>query len=419
MKIKRSLFSVAVFLSVCTLIMTVVLFEPSGQPIKKDINQPSENDHLNKIPGNYIAPSSDRLYYEAFNNTQSDENTNETEDPHTTIYEDYNSQELSLSVEKNKDQVYVAEDSQLKIDEFLYLNIGISIADTYVNIREEASTDSKIIGRLYKDAAAKILDTKDDWCYIESGNIKGYIKSEFIRTGIPFDELKENYGTLCISVNADGLNVRKSPEIDSERVAVIYQNECYPVSELSDEWVKINIPDKNISGYVKNDYVELLIDFKKAEPVNEAVKKSQQEVTEKDTEIKYRSKFEYTEDDLKLLACLIHAEAGNQSYEGKLAVANVVLNRVKSEKFPDTIKEVIYQPGQFTVAKNGSLAKQLKNYNNYSTQSHLASIKAAKAALSGKNNIGSRMFFNEYKASVRKGYHKKKNCIRIDDHLFW
>lgn len=59
----------------------------------------------------------------------------------------------------------------------------------------------------------------------------------------------------------------------------------------------------------------------------------------------------------ELLAQLVRAEAGNQSLEGKRLVADVVLNRVRSSEFPDTITEVIYQEGQFTVVGNGALDK--------------------------------------------------------------
>ena len=100
---------------------------------------------------------------------------------------------------------------------------------------------------------------------------------------------------------------------------------------------------------------------------------------------------------------MVHAEAGNQSYEGKLAVANVVLNRMKSKKYPNTIEAVIYQPGQFSVAKSGSLDKQLKNYENYSSKSQQLTLKATKAALSGENIIGNRLFFHAYIAAVKKG----------------
>lgn len=60
--------------------------------------------------------------------------------------------------------------------------------------------------------------------------------------------------------------------------------------------------------------------------------------------------------DIELLALIIRAEAGNQSLEGKRAVADVVLNRVDSEQFPDTLKEVIYQEGQFNCVADGSFA---------------------------------------------------------------
>ena len=62
-------------------------------------------------------------------------------------------------------------------------------------------------------------------------------------------------------------------------------------------------------------------------------------------------------DELELLAQLVEAEAGNQPFEGKCLVADVILNRVESEDFPNTITEVIFQEGQFSVVKNGALDK--------------------------------------------------------------
>ena len=197
----------------------------------------------------------------------------------------------------------------------------------------------------------------EDWYYIESGSVKGYIKSKYLKTGISDDELIEKYGIKKITVNADGLNVRKKPDPDSEVVTVIYEKESYPVIDLLDDWVKVDITDDKVMGYVKKEYVDILIDFNKAisKAEEEELKKIQEEERiKKETEIKYREEVNYTEDELKLLACLVHSEAGNQSYEGKLAVANVVLNRVKSSKYPNTIEKVIYQSGQFTVATNGS-----------------------------------------------------------------
>ncbi len=389
---------------------TFIFFEfilPSYLPVNR------ENPKVQKIESFSLKAISNYYDSMALVNQQlylSKEYINSLVDKNTNGISGFNKYKSSFSDDNNK-----AEESQ-------YFNIGISIADTYVNIRSDANTDSDIIGKLYRDSAAIILDTMEDWYYIESGSVKGYIKSKYLKIGISDDELIEKYGIKKITVNADGLNVRKKPDPDSEVVTVIYEKESYPVIDLLDDWVKVDITDDKVMGYVKKEYVDILIDFNKAisKAEEEELKKIQEEERiKKETEIKYREEVNYTEDELKLLACLVHSEAGNQSYEGKLAVANVVLNRVKSSKYPNTIEKVIYQSGQFTVATNGSLAKQLELYDNYSSKSQLLSIKAAKAALSGENNIGDRLYFNEYKAAVRKGHDQKKNSVKIQDHLFW
>jgi N-acetylmuramoyl-L-alanine amidase len=127
----------------------------------------------------------------------------------------------------------------------------------------------------------------------------------------------------------------------------------------------------------------------------------------------------YTSAQLKYLTSLIQAEAGNQPYEGKLAVANVVLNRVKSNLYPDTIKSVIYDRKwaiQFTVAYNGMLSKELNKYSRYSTTAQKLSIKAAKAALEGRNNIGKYKSFTVYSKYLAK---KHPNHKKIGAHIFF
>jgi uncharacterized protein YgiM (DUF1202 family) len=304
----------------------------------------------------------------------------------------------------------------------LYANIGISVAKEYVNIREKASTDSPVLGKLYRDSAAEIIATEGDWYYVESGSVKGYAKADYIKTGISDDELIKKYSVQNIYVAVDGLNVREEPATESRKLTVVYLNESYPVVELNDDWILIDITDENMKGYVKREFADLVVEFKDAVSKEEEKKLLQlaaEERARKATEVKYRDGVTYCEDDLKLLACLVHAEAGTQSYEGKLAVANVVLNRVKSSKYPSTIKSVIYQSGQFSVAASGSLEKQLSNYSNYTSNSQKLSMKAAREALEGANNIGSRLYFHSYKAAVKKGYDSKSDSVKIQDHLFW
>ncbi len=100
-------------------------------------------------------------------------------------------------------------------------------------------------------------------------------------------------------------------------------------------------------------------------------------------------KQEYSEADLRLLSALIRCEAQSEIYRGKIAVGIVVMNRVKSGSYPDTLKGVIYQKSQFSPAKTGSLETALEDYDNgkFTSEEEKDCIKAAKAALSGVTSI--------------------------------
>lgn len=310
-----------------------------------------------------------------------------------------------------------------------YADIGISVAKDFVNIRAKASTNSTIVGKLYKNSACEIKKKKGSWYYIESGTVKGYVKSDFIKTGLSDQTLIEKYGTLSISVDCDGLNVRMKPTTDSKKVSVVYKDEVYPVMKQSGKWLKVKIPDDHVSGYVKKEFTDLIVEFKEAISSEEEKKleqlkketkeKKEQPVRQQKARVKKQSSVSYNYSELQLLTCLIQAEAGYQSYETKLAVANVVLNRMRSSCYPHSMKAVIYQPSQFTVAASGSLQKQLNCYKNFSSSAQLLSKKAAKDALAGSNNIGSRMHFNSYGTAVRCGKDHNSGAMKLGGLLFW
>lgn len=100
------------------------------------------------------------------------------------------------------------------------------------------------------------------------------------------------------------------------------------------------------------------------------------------------SEVSFSEGDLYLLANLIYCEAGGEPYEGQLAVGAVVMNRVLSSKFPDSIIGVIYQNKQFSPVASGRLDLALAT--NKATES---CYKAAEEAMSGKTNVGTCLFF--------------------------
>ncbi|MDB4866182.1 MAG: LysM peptidoglycan-binding protein [Cohnella sp.] len=112
--------------------------------------------------------------------------------------------------------------------------------------------------------------------------------------------------------------------------------------------------------------------------------------------------------DLNLLAKLVQVEAGYEPYEGKLAVASVVMNRVHDCSYPNTVKGVIYEPYQFPPAKNGLLAKATASKE---------CMKAAKAALSGVNNVPGAVYFFNPKVDPVK-LNKVKVVAKIGNHVF-
>ena len=139
------------------------------------------------------------------------------------------------------------------------------------------------------------------------------------------------------------------------------------------------------------------------------------------------------QEDLKYLTCVIYAEAGNQSYEGKLAVANVVINRKNNTEeymfgHVNTIKDVIYDTKwgvQFSVTIGGDdsmMAKALEMYetgdyaNEQEKEAMAESEEAARAALAGENPIGDYLFFRVYQSSTAKKY---TDHLVIEDHIFF
>ena len=104
--------------------------------------------------------------------------------------------------------------------------------------------------------------------------------------------------------------------------------------------------------------------------------------------------------DKELLAALIFCEAGNQPYEGQVAVGAVVMNRVKSGAYPNTISEVVYQPGQFTPAMTGWLDSVRANAGYTAS-----AMQAAEDALAGSSPVGDCLYFSTGGWGMRIGDH--------------
>ncbi|NCB92902.1 MAG: cell wall hydrolase [Clostridia bacterium] len=117
------------------------------------------------------------------------------------------------------------------------------------------------------------------------------------------------------------------------------------------------------------------------------------ESTDEDASVGTEESVESTEvsissEELDLLAAIIQCEAGGESDTGKVAVGAVIMNRVNSGQFPNTITEVVYQSGQFSPVASGILSSVL------SEGARSDCYAAAQEALNGSNPIGGALYFN-------------------------
>ena len=136
-----------------------------------------------------------------------------------------------------------------------YTNIGVANVESgNLNVRAVASTDGKLVGKLPKDAACEVVETKDGWSHIKSGEVEGYVSRDFLLTG-PEAKLRAAQLVHTVAIaNTDGLNVRQEPNTSSEIVTQVGQGEEMEYVETgADGWVKISIDGEE--AYVSQEYV--------------------------------------------------------------------------------------------------------------------------------------------------------------------
>ena len=139
----------------------------------------------------------------------------------------------------------------------LYDNLGVSNVSNYLNVRDNPDeTKGKIIAKLPSNAGCDILDTSTaGWLKIRSGNITGYVKSEYILTGQQAKDKALQVAKLMALSNTDGVNVRTEPNTNSSIYTQISNSERFLVADQQDGWVKIEIDDQD--AYLSSDYVDV------------------------------------------------------------------------------------------------------------------------------------------------------------------
>ena len=289
--------------------------------------------------------------------------------------------------------------------------------EDFLCIRVKGDADAEVVGKLYPTSVATVVKQGKNWTKITSGDVKGYVKTEYLLFG---SEAYANAKKVCkkyAHVQTDGLRIRSKANENAQVISVADKKDRLLLNKKADKkdgWVAVTVKAGN--GYVSADYVKVKLG------TTDAVSIAEEIAAQKAKEAAERAAAAATAaasaptatqhaatsasvDDTTLLAAIIQCEAGSECYEGKVAVGAVVLNRVRSGGYANSISGVIYQSGQFGPASNGSLARVLASGNISSS-----CRQAAADALAGADPTGGKLSF--HRANGRDG-------LVIGNHVFF
>lgn len=265
-----------------------------------------------------------------------------------------------------------------------------------LRVRQNPSLKAKRLGHVNKGNTLRYIDTVDDeWIAVEFNGETAYVAAQYV------------------TINCMG---PAEEQISQEQIAVLQDAEM--------EQIAIQTGEETVTETAVEETVTETVNETQQAPAEEAVVAYTEEVqvteyngdesadggSEEGIVLEEEAvplAAEIVEDsyEVKLLAALIQCEAGGECYEGQVAVGAVVMNRVADPRFPETIAEVIYQPGQFTPVKHGKVDRVLASGNIYES-----CLEAAREAVSGVSNVGTATRF-------RRG--TRADGIVIQHHVFY
>lgn len=270
--------------------------------------------------------------------------------------------------------------------------IGVIDAKDMLDIHAEANTASAVVGQVMEDGHVAILAKYNDWVQIQAGEIAGWVPAEnLVETEISNEEaVAANEQVIAERTGATASEDEffAEEEVQQDETAALQaeaskaaQNEIEEV-QTAEEAARIEAEAQAKAAVEEAARLEAEAQAKAA-----AEEAARLEAEAQQAALAAQTAAISTE-ELKLLANIIYCEAGSESYVGKVAVGNVIMNRVKSASQPNTITEVVYAKGQFSPVRNGSLQRALS-----SDKADAACYQAAIEALAGAQPVGGKLFF--------------------------
>ena len=287
--------------------------------------------------------------------------------------------------------------------------IGVIDAKDMLDIHAEANAASAVVGQVMEDGHVAILAKYNDWVQIQAGEIAGWVQAEnLVETEISNEEaVAANEQVIAERTGATASEDEffAEEEVQQDETAALQaeaseaaQNEIEEV-QAAEEAARLEAEAQAKAAAEEAARLEAEAQAKAAEEAARLEAEAQAKAAEEAAQLEAEAQqaalaaqaaqtAAVSAEELKLLANIIYCEAGSESYVGKVAVGNVIMNRVKSASQPNTITEVVYAKGQFSPVRNGSLQRALS-----SDKADAACYQAAIEALAGAQPVGGKLFF--------------------------
>ena len=151
-------------------------------------------------------------------------------------------------------------------------NVGLVSAAGYLNVREQPSTGSVTVGRLFSNCQVSILDSVNNsegsWYHITCGDVEGYVSASYVLVGSAAKTAEDNIQNRYAVVTVDQLNVRDSASENAKVVGTVYKDEEYAIIEDQGDFVKIHISNDEV-GYVSKTGITIKTQFAQAQKVDD------------------------------------------------------------------------------------------------------------------------------------------------------
>jgi len=323
----------------------------------------------------------------------------------------------------------------------IYTGMAVAIVEDYCEVYEEPTDESQVLGRMYQNSIGTVVEFNDEFTKITSGELTGYVNS----MNLCFDEEAKAVSTsnevkavviaeiADMYIAPDGLTSCASAD-NGEEFTALAKCGAYVAVAVDDGVAYMDIKDVSINYGMdlamtnkeveeKEEEERLAAEEEARREAEEEARRAEEESQSKiqsamaNVEVTYNPTMSATDSEIWLLSCIIDWEAGWESYEGKLAVANVVLNRVRSERYGSTITDVIYARNQFSGVSDGNGGPSSTFQARLSAGPRNSDcLKAAMAALSGENNIGS---YTSFRALYVANFDAYSSYTIIGNHCFF